>query len=170
MLVTMLNDEAKDNEVPELRRFRRGLRALERRVEQALEDQTSCCGVSAAQCHLLLEMAEAGPGSIGFFAERLELDLSTLSRTAESLVKAGLAQRAADPGDRRRQLVALSAEGAERAKAINESCDAYYAALLAGLPERLREAALEVVPLLAAAMGALGQNDERGHRGCCSPA
>ncbi len=164
----MLTDEKSIDSVPELRRFRRGLRALERRVEQALEDQTSCCGVSAAQCHLVLEIAEAGPSSIGFFAERLELDLSTLSRTVESLVQAGLALRAADPGDRRRQLVALSAAGAERARAINQSCDAYYAALLAGLPAGLREAALEVVPLLANAMGARGQAAERSVGGCCS--
>jgi DNA-binding MarR family transcriptional regulator len=164
----MLTNSDTKNTVPELRSFRRGLRALERRVEQALEDQTSCCGVSAAQCHLILEMAEAGAGSIGFFAERLELDISTLSRTVESLVQAGLALRAADPGDRRRQLVALSADGAERAKAINQSCDAYYAALLASLPARLREAALEVVPLLANAMGAYGQASERIGSGCCS--
>jgi DNA-binding MarR family transcriptional regulator len=164
----MLTKSKTDDTVSELRRFRQGLRALERRVEQALEDQTSCCGISVAQCHLILEIDEAGAGSIGFFAERLELDLSTLSRTVESLVRAGLALRAADPGDRRRQLVALSADGMERAKAIHESCDAYYAALLAGLPERLRDTALEVVPLLAQAMGERGQAAERPVGGCCS--
>ncbi len=164
----MLSKSDESDNVSDLRRFRRGLRALERRVEQALEDQTSCCGVSAAQCHLLLEMAEAGPGSIGFFAERLELDLSTLSRTVESLVQAGLALRNADPGDRRRQVIALSDAGRARAKAINDSCDAYYEALLSMLPAKQREAALEVVPLLAQAMGARGQAAERPIVGCCS--
>lgn len=164
----MLSKSDESDNGSDLRRFRRGLRALERRVEQALEDQTSCCGVSAAQCHLLLEMAEAGPGSIGFFAERLELDLSTLSRTAESLVRAGLALRNADLGDRRRQVIALSDAGRARAKAINDSCDAYYEALLSMLPAKQREAALEVVPLLAQAMGERGQAAERPIVGCCS--
>ncbi|HAE21081.1 MAG TPA: hypothetical protein DCG47_01990 [Spirochaetaceae bacterium] len=164
----MLSDHTIERTAPELRAFRQGLRALERRVQQALDDQTSCCGVSVAQCHLLLEMAEAGAGSIGYFAERLELDLSTLSRTVESLVRAGLALRNADPGDRRRQVIVLSDKGRERAGAINASCDAYYEAMLSRLPARQREAALEVVPLLADAMKARGPDAERIEGGCCS--
>jgi len=43
-----------------IRSFRKGLRALERQVELALVAQTECCGVTPAQCHLLLAVEEAG--------------------------------------------------------------------------------------------------------------
>lgn len=128
------------------------MRNLEREIEKALSAQTDCCGVSSAQCHLLLEIAEAGAGSIGDFAERLELDISTLSRGVDSLVKAGLATREADSANRRRQIVGLSDEGLIKASFINETCDAYYLKLLEALPPELRTTASLAVPLLASAM------------------
>lgn len=135
-----------------IRPFRKAMRRLEREIEKALAVQTDCCGVSSAQCHLLLEIAEAGVGSIGDFAERLELDISTLSRGIESLVRAGLATREADSSNRRKQIVGLSPEGLSKARAINETCDAYYLQLLEALPGELQTATIQAVPLLALAM------------------
>ena len=105
-----------------------------------------------AQCYLLLAIAEAGAGSIGDFAERLELDISTLSRSVDSLVKAGLATRETNLANRRKQIVGLSDEGLAKADVINGTCDAYYLKLLEALPTELRRAASQAVPLLALAM------------------
>lgn len=149
----------------EVRAFRAALRALEREIGEALQSQTECCGVTVAQCHLLLEIAEAGEGSIGDYADRLGLDQSTLSRTTEGLVKAGLVERSPDPASRRRQLVRLSSAGRDKAKAIHARCDAEYGRMLDMVPERKRKTLLEGLQLLAEAM-----RDGRVKRAgsCCS--
>jgi DNA-binding MarR family transcriptional regulator len=115
-----------------LRRFRRSLRALEREVELALSEQTECCGVTSAQCHLLLEIEAGGRASIGELASALALDPSTLSRTVDSLVRAALVSRSDDPSNRRRQLVELLPAGREKVEAINAACDSFYEPIVAG--------------------------------------
>jgi DNA-binding MarR family transcriptional regulator len=117
---------------PELREFRRSLRALEREVELSLASQTECCGVTSAQCHILLEIEARGRASIGELAESLELDPSTLSRTADSLVKAALVSRFDDPANRRRQILELLPLGRNKVDYINRVCDEYYEGVLAG--------------------------------------
>jgi DNA-binding MarR family transcriptional regulator len=151
-----------------IRSFRKGLRALEREVELALSGQTECCGVTPAQCHLLLAVEEAGEPSVGEVATALELDSSTLSRTVDGLVKAGLLLREEDPSNRRRQLVKLSARGREKADTINALCDGYYVGLLAALPAGKGEAIAEALPLFAKAMRNWRVAQESG--GCCGGA
>ncbi len=139
---------------PSVREFRRSLRALEREVELSLLSQTECCGVTSAQCHLLLEMESRGSASIGELAEALELDPSTLSRTADSLVKAGLASREDDPANRRRQILALLPPGREKVDFINAACDEYYESVLAGADGARRDETARAVAILAAAIRA----------------
>ena len=149
-----------------IRDFRKGLRALERRVELALITQTECCGVTPAQCHLLLEVEEEGEASVGDLAASLELDASTLSRTVDSLVKARLLARREDPANRRRQLVCLTVPGREKADLINNLCNRYYEGLLAALPEGKADTLLEVLPLFVNAMSSRRLADGSGI--CCS--
>ncbi len=157
-----------------IRSFRKGLRALERQVELALIAQTECCGVTPAQCHLLLAVEEAGEASVGDLAVVLELDASTLSRTVDGLVRAGILDRREDPDNRRRQLVSLSASGREKADSINDLCDRYYERLLASLPAGEKDMLMAALPLFATTMrawrfaegsGASGGSGEPG--GCC---
>lgn len=143
--------DAKDTAVS-IRAFRKGLRALEREVELALSDQTECCGVTPAQCHLILAVEEAGETSVGEAAAVLELDASTLSRAVDALVKSGLMLRREDPENRRRQLVSLSEEGRIKAESINELCDRYYEGLLGALPKADAKAIAETLPLFVDAM------------------
>jgi len=161
MITTTIGQRAGTNPA---RAFRAALRSLEREVELALLAQTECCGVSLAQCHLLLELEARGPGSIGDFAAALELDASTLSRTSDGLVRAGLASREEDPANRRRQILGLSPAGAAKVGAINELCDAWYGSILDGIPERRRRAAVESLGLLADSLRAARA---RGG-GCCA--
>ena len=136
------------------REFRRGLRGLERQVELALLDQTECCGVTPAQCHLLLEIEERGEASVGELAASFELDASTLSRTVDGLVKIGFVERRVDPANRRRQLVTLSATGKSKADDINERCDRYYEGLLERLSEKEAKTILRALPRFVEAMRA----------------
>lgn len=146
-----------------IRKFRRELRALERRVERALAEQSSCCGVTPAQCHAVLALEEAGPTSLGELAAALELDSSTLSRTVDGLVKEGLARRREDPENRRRAIVSLSPAGEAAAARINEACDRYYRSLLSSLSETDAVGVVRAVPILAEALRAWSSAGE----GCC---
>jgi DNA-binding MarR family transcriptional regulator len=137
---------------PTIRKFRRGLRELERHVELALLAQTECCGVTPAQCHLLLEAEEAREASVGELAASLELDASTLSRTVDGLVKAGLLSRKEDPDNRRRQLVCLSPAGRAKVDSINALCDRYYEGLLGTLPAREAASLMKAIPLFVKAL------------------
>jgi DNA-binding MarR family transcriptional regulator len=137
-----------------VRDFRRSLRALEREVELSLLSQTDCCGVTSAQCHILLEIEARGSSSIGELAEALELDPSTMSRTADALVRAGFVTRADDPANRRRQLLDLTGTGRAKADYINAVCDEYYAAVLAEAERNRRNSLAEDVACLAAAIHA----------------
>lgn len=154
-----------------IREFRRWLRALERRVETALAAQSSCCGVTPAQCHALLALQEAGQASLGELAAALELDASTLSRTVDGLVKERLALRREDPANRRRAIVSLSPAGEAAAARINDACDRYYRSLLSSLSEADAVGVVRAVPILAEALrawsgsvaGCCGrENDESG--------
>lgn len=159
-----------------VRAFRKGLRILERSIELALISQSECCGVTPAQCHLLLEVGESGEASIGELAAALELDASTLSRTVDGLVKSGLLIRREDPSNRRRQLICLSDEGQEKADNINATCDHYYGALLGTLPEREADNLIQSLPLLVRAMrssrtgvtlATCGETGAATRDGCC---
>lgn len=136
----------------DIRSFRRSLRALERQIELSLAAQTECCGVTPAQCHVLLEVAEAGRPSVGELAAALELDASTLSRAVDGLVKAGFLLREEDPQNRRRYLVSLSPAGRKKVSAIDRVCDRYYEGMLASLPSEDRVLVVDVLPRLAEAL------------------
>jgi DNA-binding MarR family transcriptional regulator len=151
--------------VSSLRDFRRTLRMLEREIEHALQTQTQCCGVSFAQCHLLLTLEESGASTVGDLAARLELDPSTLSRTVDGLVKAGLAERREDPENRRRQIVTLSGTGKEKADSINNLCDRYYKRLLGSLPPAEADTLLAALPLLARALRTFRESERSAE--CC---
>ena len=148
-----------------IRDFRKGLRELERHVELALLSQTKCCGVTPAQCHLLLEAEYAGEASVGDLAAALELDASTLSRTVDSLVRAGFLARREDPANRRRQLICLTESGLGKVDYINSLCNRYYEGLLASLSADEAETLLATLPLFVKAMRAWRFSGES--EACC---
>jgi DNA-binding MarR family transcriptional regulator len=143
----------------EVREFRASLRALVRALDKSLAGKTAVSAVTTAQCHLLLEIAERGEGSVGEFADSLGLDQSTLSRTADSLVKLGLAEREPDPENRRRQILSLSKEGKKRAESINRLCDSAYGKVLSRAAGQKKKTMLEGLSILIAALEAEGEKE-----------
>jgi DNA-binding MarR family transcriptional regulator len=150
----------------DVRRFRSAIRILERELARALRGQTACCGVTAAQCHLLLELAAREPLSVSALAGGLGLDKSTLSRTLDGLAGDGLVRRDENPGDRRALGVTLTEKGRRAVQGIDEQCDGEYEALLGLIPAGRRPALLEAVELLGGAMRSA--REERA--GTASPA
>ena len=134
-----------------IRDFRGSLRALEREITTQLEGETTCCGVTLAQCHSLLELSQR-PHSLTSLAEALDLDKSTLSRTVESMVKAGLCERTTVAGDRRSVRLALSPLGRSKVDSINRMCDKYYGEVLGQLGDSVQRQVIRSVGILAESM------------------
>jgi len=107
----------------EIRCFRRRLRVVERAVMSNLKEESSCCGVSLTQCHLLLELEEHTTAPVPDLISYVGLDKSTVSRTIDGLVTLGLVHRRENPKDRRSQLVELSPQGRAAVARINKLCN-----------------------------------------------
>ena|SRR5664279_2057544 len=164
-MATHGNAPGKRMNIEVVRAFRSELRILEREIGRCLEDQTDCCGVTVAQCHVLLELASLGSVNLKSLADRLELDKSTLSRAVDSLVELGLVARNEDPENRRQQIIALTKSGEGRVADIHRRCDAYYQEMLARVPTVDLSAIVRGIGLLAEAM--LAQRRAVGGVQCC---
>jgi DNA-binding MarR family transcriptional regulator len=145
----------------DLRALRSALRRLERALAGSIDLDAVCCGVTMAQVHVLLALEESGESRVTALAAELGLDKSTLSRTIESLVRSGLVERRAAPGDRRKQRLTLTPLGRRAADDINRQGDRETRALLARIPARKRGLVGEAIALLADAVAA--------GRSCCPP-
>ena len=147
----------------DIRKFRADLRILERLIVSTLLEQSDCCGVTPAQCHLILELEGAGCVNLTTLASRMELDKSTLSRSVDGLVQSGLVNRDTDPENRRQQIICLSDAGKLKAQAFNDLCDGQYRQLFAKIPADRAAVVCEGVALLAAAMS----NERSSTEDCC---
>jgi DNA-binding MarR family transcriptional regulator len=152
-------------DIDALRSFRSKLRVLEREIGRCLEEQTDCCGVTVAQCHVLLELDGLRSVNLKALADRLELDKSTLSRAIDSLVELGLVARKEDPENRRQQILSLSKAGERRVADIHRRCDAYYRQMLGRVPTVDLLAIMQGIEGLAEAM--LAQRKDVGRLQCC---
>jgi DNA-binding MarR family transcriptional regulator len=91
--------------------FRELIRVLERKLG-LLNKQDSCCSqVSLAQCHALVEIGRAESISLKELANILSLDISTMSRTVDSLVKKDFVLRSPSKLDRRSIDIELTEKG-----------------------------------------------------------
>jgi DNA-binding MarR family transcriptional regulator len=149
-----------------IRSFRARLRVLEREISRCLEEQTGCCGVTLAQCHVLLELDSLGSVNLKVLSDSLELDKSTLSRAVDSLVYLALVTRQEDPENRRQQIIALSKKGTKRAVDIHQRCDAFYQQLIGRIPETHRANVIQSLSLMVDAM--VAQRKDTGPLECCA--
>jgi DNA-binding MarR family transcriptional regulator len=133
--------------------FRRALRLLENEIGINLSGETECCGVTTAQCHLILELERYRDGtSLTDLAESLRTDKSALSRTLDSLVRDGLATRVENPENRRKISAALTKAGTAKADFINGLCNASYEDVFARIPKEKHDQIVESVGIIAEAM------------------
>ena len=149
----------------DIRQFRSALRILERATAGGLDAESECCGVTGAQCHFLLELDEAGSVTVNELAARLDLNKSTVSRTADSLVRDGLINRNEAADDRRRAVLTLTDEGVKRIAVIHALCDRFYAAVL----DRVSPAEREAFMRTAVTIGTIIIEERRKYEHCCIP-
>jgi len=82
-------------------------------------DEICCHGISVAQCYALEAVGEAGLPKMSELADRLQLKVSTLTRTVDQLVAQDLVSRCDDPRDRRICCVSLTPEGRRVLDTVN---------------------------------------------------
>jgi DNA-binding MarR family transcriptional regulator len=129
--------------------FRKKLREIERAVGLGDRNEAVCCGVTLAQCHVLLEIGSSGELSIKDLAAMLDLDKSTLSRTVDSLVEMGLAERSPGPKDRRFISIRLAPKGKTVFNRINATWNRICTDMFRRIPVKKHAQIIEAAGLIA---------------------
>jgi DNA-binding MarR family transcriptional regulator len=158
-------------DINQIRAFRSDFRVLEREIFLDVCRQSECCGVTLAQCYLLLEVEKNPGASLGDLSARLAVDSSTLSRTAENLRKKGQIACPRDESDRRSIRLSLTESGKKAADAINSVCDREYGELLASLSDESASKVGEGISILASLLERARRNRENtigGSTATCS--
>jgi DNA-binding MarR family transcriptional regulator len=139
-------------------KLRETIRLLERKLGILDDLQSSCCGITFAQCHAMVEIGRAETLSLNDLADILGLDKSTMSRTINNLVNDGLVCRDLDTEDRRFVRIGLTESGQKIYEEIEETMRLYFDKVYGALPADKREQVIESLVLL---LNALGENE------CC---
>ncbi len=128
------------------------IRILVRDLGVLEKSDASCCGVSLAQCHAIVEIGRKEKISLVDLASLLGLDKSTMSRTINNLVESDLVLRELDMENRRYVIIQLTEKGSSVFRNIEESMDEYYKSIFNSIPENKRSQVMESLQLLTNAV------------------
>jgi DNA-binding MarR family transcriptional regulator len=140
------------NKLYKVNQLREYIRQMEHKLGILEESEVSCCGITLAQCHALVEIGRAKSISLIELSELLNLDNSTMSRTVNNLVNNGLAERELDPKDRRYVTIKLTESGIKLFEGIEESMNLYYLKVFQSIPSEKQEQVLESLQILLEAI------------------
>jgi DNA-binding MarR family transcriptional regulator len=129
------------------------VRILVRHLGILEKSDLSCCGVSLAQCHAIVEIGRKGKINLNDLADLMGVDKSTMSRTINNLVESGLAARDLDNDDRRYVVIQLTEDGRRFFENTETGMERYFQSVLERIPEDKRGQVLESLTLLTAAIG-----------------
>jgi DNA-binding MarR family transcriptional regulator len=136
------------DKLEEQKLLRESIRVLERKLGILSDSEMSCCSITLAQCHAIVEIGRAGSISLNSLADLLNLDNSTMSRTVNNLVNSEYVKRDLDPNDRRYVTIMLTDKGTELFASIEAGMAEKYAVIYGNIPEVKREQVLESLQLL----------------------
>ena len=85
--------------------------AVHHRMFRAVNDEMNGCGLSMARTKVLRRLHELGPTRQNVLAAELGLAPHTITDIVDGLERSGMAERRADPTDRRAKLVAITDAG-----------------------------------------------------------
>lgn len=139
-------------DLPDVLAFMQGLWAVVHRMERLSKQMGAATGVTGPQ-RLVLRLLGLFPGlSAGDLAAALHLHPSTLTGVLKRLETQGLVARSTDPGDRRRTVLVLTAQGRQASRRTQGTVEAAVAAALARAPAAHRAAAHRLLARLATAL------------------
>lgn len=141
-------------------RLMAAIQALVRRFSLVERADIACCGMTVAQAATLEALAGADGIRLGVLCRRLGITPSTLTRNLQRLRARGLVEVAADAGDRRASVVALTELGRRAAADLARQEEGFAASVVAALgPSEAGEVLATLERLLAAIRTA--------SQGCC---
>jgi DNA-binding MarR family transcriptional regulator len=146
--------------------FREKLRKLEREIGWQLKTDTECCGVTIAQCHIIVEIGNTGESSVIDLSNILGLDTSTLSRHINGMVNVGMVNRVLNPKDRRYVSITLTEKGQKVYQSIEDICNTKYAKVFELIPQEKHQVVLESFSLIVNAVTEAKRAE--GAFNCCS--
>lgn len=132
----------------EERQLREGIRQLERVLGVLNESEMTCCGVTLAQCHAVVEIGRAESLSLVELSNLLNLDNSTISRTVNNLVNKGFVERQLDPDDRRYVTIYLTGDGRKVYNQIEKNMAEEYSRVYNSIPLEKRQQVIESLQIL----------------------
>ena len=144
---------------PELTQIERGLTTIVRwgNLPRVRERFTAVAGMDLDRAsYAVLFRLEEGPARLSDLAQRVGVDISTLSRQVHHLEAAGLVGRSVMEEDRRAALLSVTGEGRELVERIRQAKRAVITEMLAGWTQDEREELARVLNRLADAIVAFG--------------
>ena len=119
------------------------LRVLIRKLGILERSEAACCDMTLSQCHALVEIGRAGMLSVNQLSDRLGLDKSTVSRSADKLVLDGQLLREEAANDRRYVSLKLSSKGIESYNALEQRMTDYFSTVISSIDPTEREMVLK---------------------------
>jgi len=138
--------------VLEVKQLRELIRVLERKLGILEDSEMSCCGLTLAQCHALVEIGRAKQISLIDLSNTIGLDTSTMSRTVNNLVTKKMAKRELDPSDRRYVTIQLTTAGSLSFREIETSMETYFQKIYESIAEKDRQTVLKSLSILLKAI------------------
>jgi MarR family transcriptional regulator, lower aerobic nicotinate degradation pathway regulator len=95
------------------------LSQLSARAHAVMATRLGNVGARGYHVRVLAALAEFGPGSQATLGRHAEMDRSDVTATVGELAATGLVERAADAGDRRRNVITITAAGLARLRELD---------------------------------------------------
>jgi DNA-binding MarR family transcriptional regulator len=138
------------------------LREVARLYVRAQRSAADCCGTTATQCQMLIELDRAGAIPMNDLGARLSLEKSWVSRAVDTLVNEGLVTKTPNPQDARSWLLGLTPAGKRRCKALNAQLDGHAARLMNRFGQAEQDTVNQGLALILRAL-----REDAGIRACC---
>lgn len=123
------------------------------RTFQILErEQIKLHGFTSSQCYILLEIYKHQTLSINEISEKMHLEISTITRIMNNLVRDELIFRKKSIYDKRVVEAVLTEKGKERALQLQKIIENYYKNVISNLPRGHVREVMDAVELLVTAL------------------
>ncbi len=126
------------------RRFHKVLTDFVKKYQLRNRNDVCCDDVTVAQCYTMEAVADAAM-TMNELAKRMQLSISTMTRTVDQLVEKGYAARYQDARDRRVWYVTLTERGKKKMIEMDERIMEYEKSILTSLDAPHREQVIQVL-------------------------
>lgn len=121
----------------QVKKFHEQIVTLVKKYQFRDRNQIICCGVSVSQCYIL-EALQDGGLAMNELADKMHLQISTVTRVVEQLVQKGFVVREEDSDDRRKRTITLTESGKMMYQSIWQNIYKSESMILQQFPEEHR--------------------------------